>query len=180
MIIRSPVPVPHASRRNPTNWSTAASVISHPGALIGAGVRPVEHELRDAFWIRPGEEHRERTALGHAEERRGLHSGRVHHRADVVHALGEAPEADVPVRESRAAFVEVDEPREPGEFLIEAPEGRHLPDQLEVGDEAGDEDDVDRAVADDGVRDVDVARLRVPDLRLKHGAPPDGWPSREG
>ena len=63
-----------------------------------------------------------------------------------------------------AALVEEDQARERGEPLEEARAARLLPVQLEVGDEPGHEDQVDRAVADDLVGDVDVAALRVAGL----------------
>jgi hypothetical protein len=39
-----------------------------------------------------------------------------------------------------------------------------LPDKLDVGDVPGDEDEVEVALAEDLVGDVDVAALRVPGL----------------
>ena len=55
----------------------------------------------------------------------------------------------------------VDHPRERGERLEEARRRLVLPDQLDVGDEAGDDDEVELALAEDLVGDVDVAAAGV-------------------
>ena len=49
--------------------------------------------------------------------------------------------------------------------LQEAREGRLVPEVVEVRDPAHDEDEIDRAVADHLVGDVDVAAARVVRLR---------------
>ena len=49
--------------------------------------RSVQNQRPDPFRIGRREENAHRTALGHAEERRALRPGRVHHRVQVVHAL---------------------------------------------------------------------------------------------
>src|SRR4029453_5078287 len=71
-------------------------------------------------------------------------------------------EADSPVRETRAALVEADQARERSEPLEEVGVRRIPPVDLEVREEPGDEDQVERSVAGQLVGDVDVAAPRVP------------------
>ena len=128
-------------------------------------VRPVEHEGARPLRVARREEHAERAAFRVAEERRRLASGRVHDGAHVVHARLEVGEADAPVGEPRPPLVEADQPGERPEALEEVSVRRALPVDLEVGEEALHEHEVERAVARHLVGDVDVPAARVPDLR---------------
>ena len=71
-----------------------------------------------------------------------------------------------------AALVEEDQARELGEPLAEPPVRRELPCDLEMGVGALDVDEVERAVADDSVRDVDVAAAPEADLRHARSVSP--------
>ena len=64
--------------------------------------------------------------------------------------------------------VKPDQPAERAQFAKKVPEGWKPPLQLHVGDEAGDEDEVERAVPGDLIGDMHVAAQRVPRLR-PHG-----------
>jgi hypothetical protein len=135
-------------------------------------VRPVQHGRARALREGRREEHAHRPALRVAEERSRLASGSVHDRADVVHPRLEVGEADVAVGEPGAALVEADEPREGREPVEDARVGGMLAVDLEVREEARDEDEVERPVTRDGVRDVDVAASGVAD-GLAHSARPE-------
>ena len=65
------------------------------------------------------------------------------------------------IRETGPACVEDDEPRERSEAAEEPREGRLIPLVLDMREQARDEHEVDGAVADDLVRDVDLATLGV-------------------
>jgi hypothetical protein len=66
------------------------------------------------------------------------------------------------------ALVEDDQPRERREAGEEVGKVRLLPGDLDVRDEPGNQDEIDRAIADDLRGDADVAALRVPGFR-PHG-----------
>jgi hypothetical protein len=91
---------------------------------------------------------------------------RIHDRAHVVHARFEIGHAERSVRETGTALVEPDQARNRAESFEEVRMTRLLPVLLEVGDEARDEHEVDRAVAGDLVGDVEVAAARVADRRM--------------
>ena len=97
-------------------------------------------------------------------------SGGIHDDLDVVAALREAPEAEVTSRQPRSAFVERQDAAdalEPGEDRLEA---RNLAHEVEVRDEAGDVDDVERPVAAQRPGDFHVAAARVVDGGCRHDA----------
>ena len=69
------------------------------------------------------------------------------------------------VREPHAALVEEDQPGEAGKPLHETAVARQLPVRLQVREPAHDEDQVDVALAQHLVGDVDVAGARVANFR---------------
>ncbi len=70
------------------------------GAAREPGAGAVEREARNALRVGGGEEHRQRASFGHAEEMRVGPFARIHHGPDVVGAVGQAPEAEIPAREA--------------------------------------------------------------------------------
>ena len=76
------------------------------------------------------------------------------------------------VREAHAALVEQDQPGEAGKPLHETAVARQLPVRLQVREPAHDEDQVDVALAQHLVGDVDVVGARVADFgeRVIHAA----------
>ena len=124
-------------------------------------IRPVEDERARPLGVRGGEEDAHRPALREAEQRRPLAAGGVHHRPNVVHARLEVGQSARPVgqpvpRLSKRIRRENDASRS-----RKCAMRRVLPVELEVGDEPGHEHEVERALADHLVGDVDVAALRV-------------------
>jgi hypothetical protein len=108
-----------------------------------------------------GEEHRHRASLGDPEDRRALAAGGVHHRLQVVHRLLQGRRPPGPVGEALLALVEDDEPRERGEATEEAGDRGISHVHLHVGDETGDEDEVERALPVHLVGDADPAGVGV-------------------
>ena len=102
--------------------------------------------------------HRSRTEDDMDEELRS----HIQHRADDLERSG----LDT-VRQPHTALVEHDHACKGAEPLDEAPVRGLFPEDVPVGQEALDEDDVDGPVADDLVGDVYVAAPRVADRR--HG-----------
>ena len=114
--------------------------------------------------MRCREQHREWAALRLAHDGGSVASDRIHDRPNVVHSLLEGGRTRHAVRHAHSALVEEDQACELTQPLAVAPELRKLPVHLEVRHGALDVDEVDGSVADDAVRDVDVAAAREPDL----------------
>ena len=124
-----------------------------------------------------GEEERERSAFGEAEDGGLLRPGGVHHRTDVRNLgleVGEPVEGHR-VGQAGAAPVEDDQAADGCEPPALAGQLRDLPERLDVMHPALDQHQVERAVADDLVREVDVAVLRV----LGRGQPVHGAESTQ-
>ena len=138
-----------------------------PARIVVAPREPrvgVEQEERcGSLGVCRGEQEMHRPRLRGPEERGPCRAGRVHHRSYVVHALVERGELIERhgIRESGAALVEEDQAAERRKPTEEPGDARLLPEVLDVGDPAMNEYEVDRALARDLVRDVDVSALRV-------------------
>src|SRR5207245_1608667 len=79
----------------------------------------------------------------------------------IVHALLERGDGSEAIREARPRLIEHDEPRERGEPSKHmGPEG-NLPLELEMRYEPRNVDEIEWALSDDPIRDVDVAALGV-------------------
>jgi hypothetical protein len=72
------------------------------------------------------------------------------------------------VAEARSALVEQDQAAEPGEPPHQVGVARLVPVDVQIGNEARHEDEIDRPVADHLVGDTDVAALGVSGLRQLH------------
>jgi hypothetical protein len=118
-------------------------LLSQAPGIVGsphiAWERTPEDERQGPLGIRSREEQRQRAALGRAQERGLRGADRIHHRTDVIHAGLECGNAD-PVRHSRATLIESDQAAETRKPTIEGRQGRHLPGELDVRDEALDPD----------------------------------------
>ena len=132
------------------------------------GVRPVEDEGGGPVRVRGGEQDRHGTALRIAEEGGSLAAGGVHDGADVVHAGLEVGQPARSVREPGAPLVEPDQAGERAEPVEEVGRPRFLPIDLQVGDESGNQYQVDRAAAGHLVCDVDPGAPGVADLGVGH------------
>ena len=158
---------PHLSRRRP-------GVV-----VVGVDpfrVCPVEDERARPLGIGRGEEDRHRRALGVPEQDGAAAVDRIHDRAHVVHARLEVGHAGWPVGQTGAALVEPDQACDRAEPFEEVRVARLLPVLLEVGDEAGEEYEVDRPVAGHLVGDAEVATARIPDRRASRGLGPRAGP----
>ena len=134
-------------------------------AFVEHALRPgvVEDQPLHAVGVRRGEDGARRSGLGDTEQGRSLAPDRVHDRAQVVHPRFDR-EAARAVREPDAAGVDDDEAPSLREPVAELGELRRLPERVEVGQER-EQDEVRRPLADDLVRDRDVAAPRVADIR---------------
>src|SRR5262249_16004065 len=72
-----------------------------------------------------------------------------------------------PIAQSGAAFVEHDEAAEGSQPAQELGVSRILPVDIEIGDKAGNEDQIDRSVAYDLVGDANVSAASVMGRRLR-------------
>ena len=137
--------------------------------LEDPGEGPEQRQRRHPLGVGRREHDRHRTTLGHPVERGPLEPRGVHDRADVVHPILDAAEADGAVREPRSPLVEHDHPRVLT-TILELLRDRQVPHQVQVRHEPGHDDDVDaRAVL--AVRDREVAALRVLHLGSEHYRP---------
>ena len=82
----------------------------------------------------------------------------------VVHARLQVRDFAGAIREFSAALVEGDQARERRQPLEKATVGRELPSVLDLIRPAARVDEIQRALADDLVGDVEIAALRVSDL----------------
>ena len=126
----------------------------------------VDDEAFGPLRVRGGEQEAHGAALGVAEDDRALGAGRVHHRSHVVHPLLERRQAvdGHPVREPGTSLVEVDDPTEGPEPLEDTGHPRLLPEKLDVGHPAVDENQVPRTGAEDLVGDLHPVARGVADL----------------
>ena len=134
----------------------------------------LENEPDGPLRMGRGEEHRERSALRLAHDRGTLAPDRVHDGADVVHALLERRRARDAVGHPEPALVEPDQTCELREALAPAAVLRKLPRDLQVRERTLDVHEVDRAVPDHVVRDVDAAAPHESDVRHTGRFPPRG------
>ncbi len=128
----------------------------------------IEDQPGGALGVTGGEEAAERRPLGEAQQRRPLRADGVHHRPDIVHPLLEGGSGSHRVRQPRAALVEHDQPGEAGQPLQEARDRRLGPLEVEVREPAPHVDEVEWALAQYLVGDVDIAALRVACLGSRH------------
>ena len=115
--------------------------------------------------MRSRKQHRKRPAFGLAHHHCPLATDSLHDGANVVHPLFERRRPWDPIGHPHAALVEEDQPRELREPLAIAAEGRQFPVDLEVGEGALRVDEIYGPLAEDAVRDVDIAAAREAHLR---------------
>lgn len=82
----------------------------------------------------------------------------------VLHPRLEGGELPAVIRETRPALVEENQPKRPGELLVELAPARGLPAVDEVRDEVGDIGEIGLGVADHLIGDRNTAVSRVSDL----------------
>jgi hypothetical protein len=146
--------------------------------LIGNEPAPgqVEDEALRAIGIRSGKQHAGRRGLRKAQQRRPLAADRVDRRSHVVHPRLDRETAR-PVGEPDAAQVHDDQPPSFSEAAAEPGEPGELPERVEVRVKRK-QHEVARPVADDLVRDGDVAAAGVADVRNLHASILAPWPRR--
>ena len=135
------VPSPHCQS---PSFRSAVS-----GANEYQGSRPVG--------VRRGEQGGHQGAFARAHDDRPLGPDGVEDGTDVVHALLHGSPSLDPLGEAHPPLVEQDEPRECREAIAERPVALVVEEDGEVGHRSLNEDQVDRAVAQGRVREVDVA-----------------------
>ena len=161
--IDAPCPQYGATSSVPASISASAGVRPRI-VVVGRGARhaAVADERLRAVRIRGREQDAHRDALRDPEQRRPLRARGVHHGTYVVHALLERRRLRHRIRQSRAPPVEVDHPGERREAVEEPRRRLVLPDQLDVREIPVDQDQIEVALAEHLVGDVEVAALRVP------------------
>ena len=143
----------------------------HPDREVGRVEEPREaidqDEARDPLGMRCREGHREDPTADVRDQRGPLGPDRVQHCRDVGHELLERRQrrGRDRVREARPTLVEHDQPAERRQALPESCQRRHVPLGIEIAEPLVEEQDVGRPVANDLIREVQVAEPGVPRFR---------------
>src|ERR1700730_6917177 len=141
----------------------------HPPRLVShRSEGAIQHKGGRSLRIRGGEHQTHWAALRPAIDRRALRARRIHHRAHITDPFFERLFCD-PIGEPLPALIENDHPGEGGEPFEQMLVARHLPQELDVREGAGDQHDVTRPVAENAVGDVNIAAPRVPDRSYHFG-----------
>src|SRR4051794_28825053 len=107
-----------------------------------------------------GEQEARGAALGQTEEGAPLDARRVHHRLELRGALLERGDPRDGIGETGPRLVEHDEPGEGRQSLEPRLKGRVRPGELDVGDERGRYDNVDRTLANYLISEVELTAAR--------------------
>jgi hypothetical protein len=118
--------------------------------------------------VRRSEQQTERTPLGDAEQHRSLGFGGVEHGAQVRHTLLERRYRRHGIGQPGAGLVVHDHPRERRKALVEARDLGVAPLYVDVRDEARDDDEVDRAITEDLVGNLQSSAIDETCLGLLH------------
>ena len=111
--------------------------------------KAADHDQRHgALGIGRGEQRAHRAAFGISEQRGAFGADLVQHRAHVIHALLERGRIRHPVGQAGAAFVEHDQAGKRCELVQEAGDARLLPEHFDVGQESGNQHQIDGPLAD--------------------------------
>ena len=107
----------------------------------------------------------------------------VHDETYVVRAFREAAEAEIPTGQARATLIESKHAPDVIEATEQGSEHRNLASEIEVRNEPGNEDNIDRSRTCDGPGDIDMTAAREADLLRFHNpysarARPATLPSR--
>src|SRR5258708_530679 len=109
------------------------------GAAPVAACAPIQDERPGALRLARGKQGSHQPAFGDAKYRRGRRVGRVEHRPNVVHALIDSERDGVTIGGAGAGLVVEDESTERGQTPEEVSGLRVLPEEIDVGDPAGDD-----------------------------------------
>src|SRR6516162_3100317 len=146
--------------------------------MCSPGIGAVKHQCLRSLRVGGGEQDAHRPSFGAAEQRGTLGTGGIHHGADIVHPLFERRDAGHTIGEAGTALVEEDQPRERREATKEIRPLRHLPEQVDVGNEAGNKYEIERSAPDDLIGDPQLATPGISSFGRRHRLLPAC--SREG
>lgn len=132
-----------------------------PGVEMRVGA--IQDERARAAGISGREQNRHGSAFRGAKQGGALAADRIHHRAQVIHARFQRREMVCidAITQAGPALVEHDQARERGEPGHQMAEAGIFPVRIEIGNESGNENQIERSVADDLIGNADVAALGV-------------------
>ena len=164
----------------PSGFDAADEIVKrftwhHPSVKMRVGA--VEHKRARALGIGRREQDGHRSAFRDTEQDGALAADGIHHRAHVGHAglqRGQTVDVDA-VAQAGAALVEHDQPRECAKACHQMAEARVFPLDLEIGNVAGNENQIDRTLADHLIGDAHIAVAGVSRLGKHHGVAPAVW-----
>ena len=122
--------------------------------------RAIEDERLAPFGMTGGKKRGKRAALRKSKQRSALDADRVHHSADIVHALVHGRQVRDAVREAGATLVEKDDAAKAAELVQPARQTRFVPIIFEMRDEARRHYQVG-SLAEYLIGDVDLAAFGV-------------------
>jgi hypothetical protein len=111
--------------------------------------RPVDDQRLDQFRVGGREERGQRPSFRRPQQRRPAGSNRLHHGADVVHALLGRRRTPDAIRKPGATLVEHHHPGERRQALERAGEGRQLPVMLDLVPEGAQQHQIEAATPSD-------------------------------
>jgi hypothetical protein len=143
----------------------------YPGSSLGC-IGAVEYQGGGTLGIGRGEQHAHRAALGAAHEHGSLRADRIHDGPQVVHPLFQRREISDRDRvgEPGAALIESDQSCKRAKAANATREWWILPSVLQVGNEAQHPDEINQAIPNDLIGNVDIAALSVERLGLHDAA----------
>jgi hypothetical protein len=108
-----------------------------------------------------GIEQRHRPALGYPEQRRAFAPDLVQDCLNVVHALLKGEDLRASIRHAGAPLIEQDDAAERAEAPEKCTVVGRLPDRVNVRNKAGNEQQVERTLAENLIGDMNVVTLDV-------------------
>ena len=130
--------------------------------ICGPGKAAEQDEVRDAVGIGGSEQRAHASAFRKGQDRRSARADLIDDGADIVHSLFQGRCTGHPVRQTLSSLVERDDPGEPCQSLQRGRISGQLVEHLDVGRQSRNQDDVDGAITQHLIGDVNVPALRVP------------------
>src|SRR5271163_1155184 len=151
-LMPAPVPLLHTL---PDSFFDIAGIVGKSGEA------PEEDDVRDALGVGGGEQDAHRAALRESEEYRAPRTDFLHDRTNVVQPLLEGGNAVGSIGQALASLVERDHAGERRKTAQKAGISKHFMRELDMRNEAWDQDDVDGPVPHCLIGDINVAAQRV-------------------
>ena len=148
------------------SWAGSHST-SSPRREAGERIRVGEDQRPGSLRSCCRENNGRKSAVTHTEKNGTFEADGVHDGLDLSRSIIHRANVRDRVRQPDPGLVEQQDATEPGELVEEGLEFGDGPEQLDVGDERPDEDQLDRSVAEHLIRQAQIATRCV--RRFRHG-----------